>query len=446
MSQTNTDVPATLISIQALLNKPLTIPAYQRPYKWEVAHVNQLIDDLLRHREKTCYQLGTVVLFNDSDKPEFDVVDGQQRLLTLTLLHHFLDPEHKHCKPTLLESGFESTTSQRNIRHNAAVVKSRVEQLEKTTRDSLRDFLLKHCQMVAVTLTDLSEAFQFFDSQNSRGKSLAPHDLLKAFHLREMQGCNEAQKKHTVSGWEADIAPEDHNTPALHRMMADYLYPIRRWTQGDSGLGFDKRQIGCFKGVNLQEHHYPWVEALKATDCMVAHYNAETSRRWDQQQRSYPFQLDQPMINGTHFFTYVQHYIALWKSLFVDELPALKALRETIHSPTYQGRHRVGDHYVRKLFYCAVLYYYDRFGQTELERAANLCFRWAYRIRLEKQRVTQESIDNAAKGKDSLIRAIGRAQHPHEVLSVHIENPTSVNASNVKGLASHFPGLKEEDK
>ena len=34
---------------------------------------------------------------------------------------------------------------------------------------------------------DVDEAFRVFDSQNYRGKALAPHDLLKAHHLREMR-------------------------------------------------------------------------------------------------------------------------------------------------------------------------------------------------------------------------------------------------------------------
>ncbi len=45
---------------------------------------------------------------------------------------------------------------------------------------------LKNCSMVYVKLVSLEEAFQFFDSQNARGKPLAPYDLLKAYHLRSL--------------------------------------------------------------------------------------------------------------------------------------------------------------------------------------------------------------------------------------------------------------------
>ena len=50
----------------------------------------------------------------------------------------------------------------------------------------LRDFIEKQCELIVVITDDVSEAFQFFDSQNARGKALYPHDLLKAYHLREM--------------------------------------------------------------------------------------------------------------------------------------------------------------------------------------------------------------------------------------------------------------------
>ena len=48
------------------------------------------------------------------------------------------------------------------------------------------NFLLENCSVSVITMPQerLSEAFQLFDSQNNRGKSLEPHDLLKAYHLR----------------------------------------------------------------------------------------------------------------------------------------------------------------------------------------------------------------------------------------------------------------------
>jgi len=73
-----------------LLELSLIIPPYQRPYKWQAHNVNQLIEDVLLHRNKSRYRLGTVVLHQETEN-ELSIVDGQQRLLTLALLYSLLD-------------------------------------------------------------------------------------------------------------------------------------------------------------------------------------------------------------------------------------------------------------------------------------------------------------------------------------------------------------------
>lgn len=113
----------------AQLKLRLTIPSYQRPYKWQPKHVNQLIDDVLTHRNKQCYRLGTVVLHRDKLKPtdadQLDIVDGQQRLLTLTLLCAVLDYRGEFSTP-LLEQTFASRVSINNLEHNAKVIENRL--------------------------------------------------------------------------------------------------------------------------------------------------------------------------------------------------------------------------------------------------------------------------------------------------------------------------------
>ena len=64
------------------------IPRYQRPYSWRKEQVEDLLDDLMtafgRDSEEP-YFLGSVVLIED-ENPRSQVVDGQQRLTTLTML------------------------------------------------------------------------------------------------------------------------------------------------------------------------------------------------------------------------------------------------------------------------------------------------------------------------------------------------------------------------
>ena len=76
---------AKILKIDDVFKLKLSIPDYQRPYKWTVKNVQQLIDDLLTHfRDNKVYRIGTIVLYKNDGKSE--IVDGQQRLTTLSLL------------------------------------------------------------------------------------------------------------------------------------------------------------------------------------------------------------------------------------------------------------------------------------------------------------------------------------------------------------------------
>lgn len=432
-----------LLPVKALLSQPLMIPSYQRPYKWQSKHVNQLIDDVILHRGKSSYRLGTIVLHQEEQGEELNVVDGQQRLLTLTLLCTLLDKE-KVFRSTLLEQDFSSAMTCQNIRHNAAIIQSKVLQLSESYREELIDFLLLKCELIVVTLDSLSEAFQFFDSQNARGKALAPYDLLKAFHLREMADNSEEEQFRCVAKWENSVSPDNTDAkspPSLHTIMGDYLFRLRCWSDGQHGHWFTRHHIDVFKGVNLAQNHFPFAAAMRALNYQIDHYNRDPVRSWDLQNKGYPFQVDQTLLNGKRFFEYIQYYIHQYKRLFIDDKPELLDLLDTINS--YEGRSRKGDHYVRNLFFCAVMFYYDRFGDVELERAARLCFLWSYRTRLEQNRVVIESIDNKGLSETGLLHVIKRALSPDDVLSypVPLMSETDIGGTKVKGLISKFTEL-----
>ena len=71
------------------------IPGYQRPYAWTTEQAQDLFDDLVAFMEAHSgraidemppYFLGSIVLIKQETAPDADVIDGQQRLTTLTLL------------------------------------------------------------------------------------------------------------------------------------------------------------------------------------------------------------------------------------------------------------------------------------------------------------------------------------------------------------------------
>ena len=186
-----------VISIKTVGDLPFDcfeIPEYQRPYKWTTKNVNQLISDLVAFRNKKQYRLGTLVLHNN------EIVDGQQRIVTLVLLITKIldllqDEKVKSSYNSIATKvnsfahriSFHNRYSLHNIVENIHTIERRKIDLDK----DLFDFLLTKCEFVVVELNSISEAFQFFDSQNARGKDLEAHDLLKAYHLREIRSLSE---------------------------------------------------------------------------------------------------------------------------------------------------------------------------------------------------------------------------------------------------------------
>ena len=88
-----------IITVSKLLSeKDLSIPDYQRPYKWTAQNVMSLFDDIRMHSDKPAYRLGTVVLHNNTEKSVLDIVDGQQRTLTLMLALLAINTYYQHNK------------------------------------------------------------------------------------------------------------------------------------------------------------------------------------------------------------------------------------------------------------------------------------------------------------------------------------------------------------
>ena len=66
MTRIQNELKAEIISVKELLeNSKLQIPDYQRPYKWNIKNVNQLLDDIILHTNKSAYRIGRIVFHND---------------------------------------------------------------------------------------------------------------------------------------------------------------------------------------------------------------------------------------------------------------------------------------------------------------------------------------------------------------------------------------------
>lgn len=89
---------AEIKSIDELLQMNLAIPNYQRPYKWTRKNVSELLDDIDTAIKESKqyggleYRIGSVILHKD--EKNYNIVDGQQRIVTLLLVMLALHIDH----------------------------------------------------------------------------------------------------------------------------------------------------------------------------------------------------------------------------------------------------------------------------------------------------------------------------------------------------------------
>jgi uncharacterized protein with ParB-like and HNH nuclease domain len=248
-----------------------SIPGYQRPYAWSRDHVTDLLNDLtgfMRGRsdpvpEMPPYFLGSIVLIKADTAADADVVDGQQRLTTLTLLlsalranlgakdaadltlliyqegrpilgtqDHFrllLRPRDREFFqqyvqrsdgfPVLLTLEHGLSDSQRQLRDNARFFQQRIAMMSELERMQLAQFIVTRCFLVVVSTPDLDSAYRIFSVMNSRGLDLSATDILKA----EIIGIIPAgQRDAYTQKWETaedDLGREDFGDLFSHIRM-----------------------------------------------------------------------------------------------------------------------------------------------------------------------------------------------------------------------------------
>lgn len=423
-----------ILKIDKVLEKKLRLPEYQRPYKWQIRHVQQLLNDLLQHflSNKKIYRIGTIVLHKEKKDHEIDIVDGQQRLTTLTLLLHAMGKSDLE----LLQQEYKHSVSQENILKNYLFIKNFLAENSNISQEDFKEYILKTCEMVYVQLDNLDEAFQFFDSQNARGKPLEAYDLLKAYHLRAMQGKTENIIHQCVSQWE-NAALADEHEPNLHKIINQVLFRLRAWQIGQSGEIFSSDELPVFKGV-AETSPYPFVQAFLASQAL-AKFTSANPFLFQEQFTKPGFQAKQTIIDGEWFFAYVEHYRQMYRQLFgydrnaglLSEIQIVnghklgenKKLMDVLNNQRYA--YRTGDRYLHGLFECLVLAYFDKFGNERLEAFVNKAFVWVYRIRVESERIAFTTIDNKVRNTSSLFHHLDRSHTPDAVMMFN--NPPIMN-------------------
>lgn len=405
----------------------LRIPDFQRPYSWTPRIAAQLFTDVgeaLDSRPGHSYVLGTVILLKRPQESHFEVVDGQQRILTLQLLRALLRGQ----RISHLQSGSNPIHQvHRELSRRVSDLESFPGRLEK-----YRDFLDTKASVLKIVTDDEDESFQFFDSQNFRGKSLRPHDLLKAFHLREMADSSTSEQRAIVEHWEA----ADENT--LDRLFGTYLARIHWWSRNMPAHDFTNDDLDIFKGVGKSTRHLPGAEYHRAAKALLpgmqewACSDADPATRRNLKRAQH--QLDAPVSAGKSFFDYatfmLEEYERLDETLFSDA--STDGFTSTDLTVFHDGaRFR----YCRELYVAAALYYTNKYSDDEMPRVRRHIFRWAYSLRLAYERLGWKTTDNYARGlstnmeglnKVNLFSVIRDSFDPREI---ELENMSAPNTS-----------------
>lgn len=230
------------------------IPDYQRPYAWTTEQAEELFNDLTSAMQDartngatSQYFLGSIVLIKNDRDPKAMVVDGQQRLTTLTMLFGALRaaweaasyPQGiKSVTPFLYEEGDEMLgkatgyrftareedtvffrqyiqepggieklvlntdkleDSRLRYRENATLLLNSAKALSPDDRNALWKFLANDCSLVVISTPDLEAAYRIFSVLNNRGLDLAPIDIIKAEVLGSIRRIGGEDKARTYS-------------------------------------------------------------------------------------------------------------------------------------------------------------------------------------------------------------------------------------------------------
>ncbi|PJD98401.1 MAG: hypothetical protein CK427_17120 [Leptospira sp.] len=401
-----------IVSLEDLMNLELALPSYQRPYRWTVKSANTLFQDIYESFNLALkeYRIGSVILHKH--KSIYYIVDGQQRIITVSILLHALGDDRSKLLKEEINLAFKEP-----ILQNFFILKRRIIELNTNERKEIfKNYLLKNCTIVKIVTDSEQEAFQFFDSQNSRGKELSPHDLLKSFHLREMNEESEEYKVSIIKKWEAT------NSDHLEDLFKNYLYPMTQWYKGNGGLGYSSSRIDAFKGIiGVNRENYAVYH--KASNLYVEQFNATGGNELIGSMSLNQFQLTQPVLAGKRFFKYVLHYGSL--------LELIQKEIKRFHPPDDIPTNGRGETYIKQLYESVLLFFVDRFGFENLNESILLqLYSWSYSLRLVMYSVYPETINKYAKGEHdrlnyglNLFTIISEMKEPSELKLLIFDKP-----------------------
>lgn len=294
MSRLENKIEANNRSILEVLdNKKYTVDYYQREYSWEQTHIEQLVTDLCNafldnyapeHQRQdvadyNSYYLGPFVLSEKSGKRS--IIDGQQRLTSLTLFLIYLNnkqkelglneaisgmifseqfgqksfnidvPERTACLDALFNQGeytppedTDASTINMVARYQNICDAFPVDRIDENVLPLFIDWLKWLVVLVEIVAYSDENAYTIFETMNDRGLNLTPTEMLKGFLLSKYRDDN--KRKQSNDFWKQTIIDlkvfdkEEDQRFIQAWLRAKYAESIRQSKAGSLNEDFEK--------------------------------------------------------------------------------------------------------------------------------------------------------------------------------------------------------------
>lgn len=468
-------IKAAIKSTSQILEQNLSIPFYQRPYRWTTENILQLLEDVQKSKAegKLEYRIGSAIFYR-SPNGQLEIVDGQQRLTTILLIANVAGWENFQARSNLCYSA----NSVASIRENYKFIEGWINENTSDKGATFVDYILTNCKFMEIVVDDLSEAFQMFDTQNGRGKSLEAYNLLKAYHIRAMEQNTQEEKIQCDREWEGatqyDATPDIQNDPnvdILGQLFQEQLFKSRLWCRNDDARDFTKDDIGEFKGFTIDKNHpidFPFQNPFLLQYLTEKFYRnvlsgaIGTKTRFEsgESDKANPFvNINQTIINGKAFFEYIGTYVELYKKMFIElgsyQLAEFKEFFY-LHCLTYNPQktaweeakyrtdafrdtdnlsRRTGDTYLREAYKSICFVLLDKFGEKTLLKYYKLLYRLIYQVRLQFYAVKYPTAMSAPKQYFAIIQ---RAKNESDLLQLN------KLVAELKGMQFAYPDKMPE--
>lgn len=283
------------------------IPDYQRPYSWDKDNVSDLISDLVTsyiNNIEENYFCGSLVLVQ-GDKGRLDIIDGQQRVTTFTILacvirdlyYDILDEKQKDYIKLSIQDKYENTKRKLKFLTNDKYQldfeetvlkkinfvsnkndyekdfpKNRYLQNAHFIRDNIKEnfvnfnidvnkfviWLYEKVVLTTILCPNADSAIRIFNVLNDRGMPLSPIDILKSSLMQRI--LNEEDKNTFKVSWEAIITKLEFDDIAFEDMLNSYLY----YKLGDNpSVRIDTELMDIFKKENKLENPLEIISEIK---------------------------------------------------------------------------------------------------------------------------------------------------------------------------------------